>query len=272
MIGLLLGLDRNCAAFTRRQRQGEGVVGESRRDLVVPVHPDLHDQVGGFRRAGEAFEDIAFVRHRSQNHLFVLIVGLLLGLDGYYAAFASRQLQGEGLVGEGRRDLVVLIHRDLHDQVGGFRRAGEAFEDIAFIRRRRQRNLFVPVVGFLLGLDRNRAARAGGQRQSVGVEVEGRGDVQIFLHHNFDRRVGRGYAAAEALEGVSFVRHGRQRDHVAVLVGFLFGADGDASFPYRRDRAGVLLLDELGHQSRGVRDGIGADQIRRLEVVAVHSL
>ena len=239
---------------------------------MVPVHGDLHDQVGGFSRAGETLEGVSFARHRRQRNLFVPVVGLLLGLDRYHAAFAGGQRQGISVEVEPGRDLVVLVHDDFHHQVGGFRRAGEALEGVTFVRRRRQRHLFIPVVSLLLGLDRYASSLAGRQRQGIGVEIECRSDVQIVRHHNFDRRVGRNYAAGETLEGVAFIRHRRQRDHVAVLVGFLLWAHLYASFPYRRDLAGVFLLDELGVKGRGVRDGIIADQRRCLEVVAVHSL
>ena len=165
----------------------------------------------------------------------------------------------------------MLIHGDRHGGVGRCRCASEALESVFTVRIGRQRHHFVQMVGLLVGNDRYRSAGARVQIQAVSVEVECRGDIQMIRHQNLDHHVGGGHAAAEALERVVRGGHRHQHDHVAVMVGFLFGAHVDAAFPYRRYRAAVFLLDELGPQGRGVHRHGPAYLIRRKELAVRHA-
>ena len=253
MISLLFRLDRNSSAFARGQRQSVSVEVEVGRYLVVAIHRDLHDQVGGFRRAGEALEGIAFVRHRRQRNLVIHMVVLLLRTDGHGTSGAGSYAQMVCVVKE-RHYVVVLVHGDLHDQVGGLRRSYESREGITVVRHSRQRHHFVQVIRLFLRAYLDRSALSGIDRQSISVEVEIRRDHMMLIHCDFHIRTRRRSRACEVREGIAFVRRSRYRHFFVQMILRLVGN--------QRHRSAIPCVHS---------QGIGVEvEVRRYIVVLIH--
>ena len=210
VVGLLLRRNSDCAIRANLQIDTIRIEVELSRDIVMLIHCDLHHQVGGLCRASISFEGVFGIWSSRQSYDLIPMVSLLFRVDRYASASGGFQINTICVEVELGINIVMLVHHDLHDQVGGFCRSGVAFESVFSVRCRRQSDDLIHMIGLFLGRNFNATIRANIQIQPISIKVKACFDRVMLIHHNLHHLVRGGSRASEPSESILIIRCGSQ--------------------------------------------------------------
>ncbi len=242
----------DAAAAHNRGRQGVYVLGEGGRDGLVAIDGDIGWAEAAGEIAAPGGEAPAGEGHgRELDHVAVVIGAGVVAGDAAAAHDSGRQ--GVGVLGEGSRDRLVAIDGD----IGWVEAAGEIAapggEAPAGGGHGRELDHVAVVIGAGIVAGDGAAAHDGG-RQGVGVLGEGGRDRLVAIDGDIGWVEAAGEIAAPGGEAPAGGGHGRELDHVAVVIGAGVVA-GDAAAAHDRGRQGVNVLGEGGRDRLVAIDG-----------------